>query len=113
MVLSALQSTELRWNADCGTIRLLFSCRLRAAGFDYCVPRFGEQDAAALAFGDGSRDGDQGIGLVRRVAGVLLYDGIGDTIAFFDAATGGDRREEVYAACELLQSLALRSFRRA
>jgi len=43
--------------------------------------------------------------------GVLLYDGIGDTIRVsLTPRPGGDRREEVYAACELLQSLGLRSF---
>src|SRR6202790_4446609 len=52
-------------------------------------------------------------GLVWSAAslGVLLYDGIGDTIRVsLTPRPGGDRREEVYAACELLQSLGLRSF---
>jgi (E)-4-hydroxy-3-methylbut-2-enyl-diphosphate synthase len=43
--------------------------------------------------------------------GVLLNEGIGDTIRVsLTPRPGGDRREEVYAACELLQSLGLRSF---
>ena len=43
--------------------------------------------------------------------GVLLSEGIGDTIRVsLTPRPGGDRREEVYAACELLQSLGLRSF---
>jgi (E)-4-hydroxy-3-methylbut-2-enyl-diphosphate synthase len=43
--------------------------------------------------------------------GVLLYEGIGDTIRIsLTPRPGGDRREEVYAACELLQALGLRSF---
>src|SRR6266851_949757 len=38
--------------------------------------------------------------------GVLLYEGIGDTIRIsLTPRPGGDRREEVYAACELLQAL--------
>jgi (E)-4-hydroxy-3-methylbut-2-enyl-diphosphate synthase len=42
---------------------------------------------------------------------VLLYDGIGDTIRIsLTPKPRGDRREEVYAACELLQALGLRSF---
>ena len=52
-------------------------------------------------------------GLVWSAAslGVLLYDGIGDTIRVsLTPRPGGDRREEVYAACEILQSLGLRSF---
>jgi (E)-4-hydroxy-3-methylbut-2-enyl-diphosphate synthase len=43
--------------------------------------------------------------------GILLHEGIGDTIRVsLTPRPGGDRREEVYAACELLQSLGLRSF---
>ena len=42
---------------------------------------------------------------------VLLNEGIGDTIRVsLTPRPGGDRRDEVYAACELLQSLGLRSF---
>lgn len=42
---------------------------------------------------------------------VLLAEGIGDTIRVsLTPAPGGDRREEVYAACELVQSLGIRSF---
>jgi (E)-4-hydroxy-3-methylbut-2-enyl-diphosphate synthase len=43
--------------------------------------------------------------------GALLTDGIGDTIRVsLTPRPGGDRRDEVYAACELLQALGLRSF---
>ena len=43
--------------------------------------------------------------------GILLNEGIGDTIRVsLTPKPGGDRREEVYAACELLQALGLRSF---
>jgi (E)-4-hydroxy-3-methylbut-2-enyl-diphosphate synthase len=43
--------------------------------------------------------------------GVLLHQGIGDTIRIsLTPKPGGDRREEVYAACEVLQALGLRSF---
>ena len=42
---------------------------------------------------------------------ILLEEGIGDTIrCSLTPKPDGDRREEVYAACELLQSLGLRSF---
>jgi (E)-4-hydroxy-3-methylbut-2-enyl-diphosphate synthase len=52
-------------------------------------------------------------GLVWSAAslGVLLTEGIGDTIRIsLTPRPGGDRREEVYACCELLQALGLRSF---
>ncbi len=43
--------------------------------------------------------------------GVLLWDGIGDTIRVsLTPKPGGDRCEEVYAAQEILQSLGLRAF---
>jgi (E)-4-hydroxy-3-methylbut-2-enyl-diphosphate synthase len=43
--------------------------------------------------------------------GILLSEGIGDTVRVsLTPRPGGDRRDEVYAACELLQSLGLRSF---
>jgi (E)-4-hydroxy-3-methylbut-2-enyl-diphosphate synthase len=52
-------------------------------------------------------------GLVWSAAsmGVLLNEGIGDTIRVsLTPRPGGDRRDEVYAACELLQALGLRTF---
>ena len=52
-------------------------------------------------------------GLVWSAASmaILLEEGIGDTIRVsLTPRPGGDRREEVYAACELLQALGLRSF---
>src|ERR1700682_6697112 len=42
---------------------------------------------------------------------ILLTEGIGDTIRLsLSPRPNGDRREEVYAACELLQALGLRAF---
>jgi (E)-4-hydroxy-3-methylbut-2-enyl-diphosphate synthase len=52
-------------------------------------------------------------GLVWSAAAmaVLLEEGVGDTIRVsLTPRPGGDRREEVYAACELLQALGLRAF---
>ena len=52
-------------------------------------------------------------GLVKATAGIaaLLLEGIGDTIRVsLTPRPGGDRREEVYAACEILQALGLRAF---
>src|ERR1700741_1736141 len=55
--------------------------------------------------------GTKGLVWAAASLGLLLYDGIGDTIRIsLTPRPGGDRREEVYAACELLQSLGLRSF---
>jgi (E)-4-hydroxy-3-methylbut-2-enyl-diphosphate synthase len=42
---------------------------------------------------------------------ILLNEGIGDTIRVsLTPRPGGERSDEVYAACELLQALGLRSF---
>jgi (E)-4-hydroxy-3-methylbut-2-enyl-diphosphate synthase len=55
--------------------------------------------------------GTKGLVWSSAAMGVLLHEGIGDTIRVsLTPRPGGDRREEVYAACELLQALGLRSF---
>ena len=55
--------------------------------------------------------GIKGLVWSASAMGVLLNEGIGDTIRVsLTPRPGGDRRDEVYAACELLQSLGLRSF---
>ena len=55
--------------------------------------------------------GTKGLVWSASAMGVLLNEGIGDTIRVsLTPRPGGDRREEVYAACEILQALGLRSF---
>jgi (E)-4-hydroxy-3-methylbut-2-enyl-diphosphate synthase len=55
--------------------------------------------------------GMKGLVWSASAIGVLLNEGIGDTIRVsLTPRPGGDRREEVYAACEILQALCLRSF---
>ena len=55
--------------------------------------------------------GIKGLVWSASAMGILLAEGIGDTIRVsLTPRPGGDRREEVYAACELLQALGLRSF---
>ena len=113
MVLSALQSTELALEAGLRKDQIIISCKVSR-------PR----DLIAV-YRDLSRKTDQPLhlglteagmgtkGLVWSSAamGVLLNEGIGDTIRVsLTPRPGGDRREEVYAACELLQSLGLRAF---
>src|SRR6187397_529329 len=113
MVLSAIESTELAIDSGLRKDQIIISCKTSR-------PR----DLIAV-YRDLSRKTDQPLhlglteagmgikGLVWSSAamGVLLNDGIGDTIRVsLTPRPGGDRREEVYAACELLQSLGLRSF---
>jgi (E)-4-hydroxy-3-methylbut-2-enyl-diphosphate synthase len=113
MVVSALESTELA--LDCGVPkdRIVLSCKSS-------TPRQLLQVYRELACRTdqplhvGLTEAGMGMrGLVWSSAamGILLDEGIGDTIRVsLTPRVGGDRREEVYAACELLQSLGLRSF---
>jgi (E)-4-hydroxy-3-methylbut-2-enyl-diphosphate synthase len=55
--------------------------------------------------------GMKGLVWSATAIGILLNEGIGDTIRVsLTPRPGGDRREEVYASCEILQALGLRSF---
>ena len=55
--------------------------------------------------------GIKGVAWSASALAILLNEGIGDTIRVsLTPRPGGDRREEVYAACEILQALGLRSF---
>jgi (E)-4-hydroxy-3-methylbut-2-enyl-diphosphate synthase len=113
MVLSAIESTALAIDSGLCKDQIIISCKTSR-------PR----DLIAV-YRELSRRTDQplhlglteaGMGLKGLVwsasaMGVLLTEGIGDTIRVsLTPRPGGDRREEVYAACELLQALGLRSF---
>jgi (E)-4-hydroxy-3-methylbut-2-enyl-diphosphate synthase len=55
--------------------------------------------------------GIKGVAWSASALAILLNEGIGDTIRVsLTPRPNGDRREEVYAACEILQALGLRSF---
>jgi (E)-4-hydroxy-3-methylbut-2-enyl-diphosphate synthase len=55
--------------------------------------------------------GSKGLVWSASAMGILLNEGIGDTIRIsLTPSPGGDRTEEVHAACELLQGLGIRSF---
>src|SRR3982075_1805771 len=113
MVLSALQSTELALESGLGNDQIIISCKTSRPRDLITVYR----DLSARAQQPlhlGLTEAGMGTkGQIWSAAslGVLLYEGIGDTIRIsLTPRPGGDRREEVYAACELLQSLGLRSF---
>ena len=113
MVISALDSTALALESGVHPDQIVISCKVSR-------PR----DLIAV-YRDLARKTDQPLHLGLTEAGmgikglvwssaamsVLLNEGIGDTIRVsLTPRPGGDRRDEVYAACELLQSLGLRSF---
>jgi len=113
MVLSALQSTELALECGLGKDQIVISCKVSRPNELVSVYR----DLAArtdqplhLGLTEAGM-GTKGLVWSSAAMGILLNEGIGDTIRVsLTPRPGGDRREEVYAACELLQALGLRSF---
>jgi len=113
MVLSALESTELALESGLRQDQIIISCKTSRPRDLITVYRdLSAKTQQPLHLG--LTEAGMGMkGLVWSAAslGVLLYEGIGDTIRVsLTPRPGGDRREEVYACCELLQALGMRSF---
>ncbi len=113
MVLSALESTELALESGLRQDQIIISCKTSRPRDLITVYRdLSAKTEQPLHLGLT----EAGMGMKGQIwsaasLGVLLYEGIGDTIRIsLTPRPGGDRREEVYAACELLQALGLRSF---
>jgi (E)-4-hydroxy-3-methylbut-2-enyl-diphosphate synthase len=113
MVLSALQSTELALECGLRKDQIIISCKVSRPGDLIAIYReLAEKTDQPLHLGL-TEAGMGAKGLVWSAAsmGILLDEGIGDTVRVsLTPRPGGDRRDEVYAACELLQSLGLRTF---
>ena len=113
MVLSALQSTELALQSGLRKDQVIISCKV-SRPLDLIAVYRDLASKTDQPLHLGLTEAGMGIkGLVwsSSAMGVLLSEGIGDTIRVsLTPRPGGDRREEVYAACELLQSLGIRSF---
>jgi (E)-4-hydroxy-3-methylbut-2-enyl-diphosphate synthase len=113
MVLSALQSTELALETGLKKEQIIISCKVSRPNDLIAVYRdLAAKTEQPLHLGlTEAGMGTKGLVWSSAAMGVLLNEGIGDTIRVsLTPRPGGDRREEVYAACELLQSLGLRSF---
>jgi (E)-4-hydroxy-3-methylbut-2-enyl-diphosphate synthase len=113
MVLSALQSTELAIESGLRKDQIIISCKTSRPRDLIAVYRdLARQTDQPLHLGlTEAGMGMKGLVWSASAMGVLLNEGIGDTIRVsLTPRPGGDRRDEVYAACELLQSLGLRSF---
>src|SRR5450631_3191528 len=113
MVLSALQSTELALESGLRNDQIIISCKTSRPRDLITVYRdLSAKTEQPLHLGLT----EAGMGMKGQIwsaaaLGVLLHQGIGDTIRIsLTPKPGGDRREEVYAACEVLQALGLRSF---
>jgi (E)-4-hydroxy-3-methylbut-2-enyl-diphosphate synthase len=113
MVLSALQSTELALECGLRKDQIIISCKVSRPGDLIAIYRdLALKTDQPLHLGL-TEAGMGAKGLVWSAAsmGILLEEGIGDTVRVsLTPRPGGDRRDEVYAACELLQSLGLRTF---
>jgi (E)-4-hydroxy-3-methylbut-2-enyl-diphosphate synthase len=113
MILSAVESTTLAIDSGLRKNQIIISCKTSRPRELIAVYRELAR-ATDQPLHLGLTEAGMGLkGLVWSASamGVLLSEGIGDTIRVsLTPRPGGDRREEVYAACELLQALGLRSF---
>jgi len=113
MVLSAVESTALAIDSGLRRDQIIISCKTSRPRHLIAVYRT-LAAATDQPLHLGLTEAGMGVkGLVWSAAAmaVLLAEGIGDTVRVsLTPRPGGDRREEVYAACELLQALGLRTF---
>jgi (E)-4-hydroxy-3-methylbut-2-enyl-diphosphate synthase len=113
MVLSALQSTELALESGLTKHQIIISCKVSRPRDLIAVYRdLARKTDQPLHLGlTEAGMGIKGVAWSASALAILLSEGIGDTIRVsLTPRPGGDRREEVYAACEILQALGLRSF---
>src|SRR6187551_2675373 len=113
MVLSAVQSTELALQSGLRKDQIIISCKVsRPLDLIAVYRELARRTDQPLHLGlTEAGMGMKGLVWSASAMGALLNEGIGDTIRVsLTPRPGGDRREEVYAACELLQALGLRAF---
>jgi len=113
MVLSALQSTELALACGLRKDQIIISCKVsRPRDLISIYRKLAQKTDQPLHLGlTEAGMGAKGLVWSASSMAILLGEGIGDTIRVsLTPRPGGDRRDEVYAACELLQALGLRSF---
>jgi len=113
MVLSALQSTELALETGLRKDQIIISCKVSRPNDLLEIYRdLAKKTDQPLHLGlTEAGMGAKGLVWSSASMGILLSEGIGDTIRVsLTPRPGGDRREEVYAACELLQALGIRTF---
>jgi (E)-4-hydroxy-3-methylbut-2-enyl-diphosphate synthase len=113
MILSAVESTALALESGLRKDQIIISCKTsRPLDLIAVYRALARKTDQPLHLGlTEAGMGTKGLVWSASAMGVLLSEGIGDTIRVsLTPRPGGDRREEVYAACELLQALGLRSF---
>jgi len=113
MILSAVDSTALAIESGLRKNQIIISCKVSRPLHLISVYReLSKRTDQPLHLGlTEAGMGIKGLVWSASAMGALLNEGIGDTIRVsLTPRPGGDRREEVYAACEMLQALGLRSF---
>ena len=113
MVLSAIESAALAIECGLRDDQIIISCKTSRPRDLIAVYRdLARKTSQPLHLGlTEAGMGIKGLVWSASAMGALLEEGIGDTIRVsLTPRPGGDRREEVYAACELLQALGLRAF---
>jgi (E)-4-hydroxy-3-methylbut-2-enyl-diphosphate synthase len=113
MLVSALESTRQALDAGLREDQIVISCKVsRPADLIALYRRLARATRQPLHLGlTEAGMGAKGIVWSATAMGILLAEGIGDTIRVsLTPRPGGDRTEEVRIACEILQSLGLRSF---
>jgi (E)-4-hydroxy-3-methylbut-2-enyl-diphosphate synthase len=113
MVLSALESTALARESGLRKDQIIISCKVsRPRDLIRVYRDLASRTDQPLHLGlTEAGMGIKGVAWSASALAILLNEGIGDTIRVsLTPRPGGDRREEVYAACEILQALGLRSF---
>jgi len=113
MVISALQSTDLALECGLTKRQIIISCKVSRVRDLLAIYRtLAKKTDQPLHLGlTEAGMGAKGIASSAAALAILLNEGIGDTIRVsLTPRPGGDRREEVYAACEILQALGLRTF---
>lgn len=113
MLISALESTEMALESGLREDQVIISCKVsRPSDLITVYRRLAGATSQPLHLGlTEAGMGMKGLVWSSSAMGVLLHEGIGDTIRIsLTPRPGGDRREEVFACMELLQALGLRSF---
>ena len=113
LIISALDSTALALESGLRKDQIIISCKVSRPLHLIAVYReLAKKTDQPLHLGlTEAGMGIKGLVWSASAMGALLNEGIGDTVRVsLTPRPGGDRRDEVYACCELLQALGLRSF---
>jgi (E)-4-hydroxy-3-methylbut-2-enyl-diphosphate synthase len=113
LIVSALESAARAQEIGLGADRIILSCKVSAVQDLIRVYRsLAQRCDYALHLGlTEAGMGSKGIVASTAAMGVLLQEGIGDTIRVsLTPEPGGDRTREVVVAQEILQTMGLRSF---